>query len=186
VWPSGDGRRIYVGLENADALAVINTASNQLVATVPIGQAPQAIVYVPDAVPNGEDAQGLQSLGVAGQATHLSLVSLPRDDANRAAPQPPTSVTLFDQGLVQVLQAAVTGLQAKQSYVLALSNRPTGGGALEALAAFTTNPAGSAIVNAVGPIRQIVRGEENAPRRFLVIVSGTPGRLGPLVQIQAP
>jgi YVTN family beta-propeller protein len=180
VWPSGDGRRIYVGLENADALAVINTASNQLVATVPIGQAPQAIVYVPDAVPNGEDAQGLQSLGVAGQATHLSLVSLPRDDANRAAPQPPTSVTLFDQGLVQVLQAAVTGLQAKQSYVLALSNRPTGGGA------FTTNPAGSAIVNAVGPIRQIVRGEENAPRRFLVIVSGTPGRLGPLVQIQAP
>jgi hypothetical protein len=152
---------------------------------VPIGQAPQAIVYVPDAVPNGDGTQGLQSLGVAGQASHLSLVSSPHD-ANRAAAQPPTSVTLFDQGLVQVLQAAVTGLQAKQSYVLALSNHPNGGGALEALAAFTTNPAGSAIVNAVGPIRQIVRGEENAPRRFLVIVSGTPGHLGPLVQIQAP
>jgi DNA-binding beta-propeller fold protein YncE len=28
VWPSGDGSRIYVGLENADALAVISTANN--------------------------------------------------------------------------------------------------------------------------------------------------------------
>jgi len=186
VWPSGDGSRIYVGLENADALAVINTANNQLVATVPIGQAPQAIVYVPNAVPNGDGTQGLQSLGVAGQAIHLSLVSFPRHDANREAAQPPTSVTLFDQGLVQVLQASITGLQAKQSYVLALSGRANGGGALEALAAFTTNPAGSAIVNTVGPIRQIVRGEDNAPRRFLVIASGTATQLGPLVQIQAP
>ena len=32
----------------------------------------------------------------------------------------PTSVALFDQGLVQVLQAAVTGLQPKQPYVLGL------------------------------------------------------------------
>ena len=29
VWPSGDGTRIYVGLENADALAAIDTADQQ-------------------------------------------------------------------------------------------------------------------------------------------------------------
>ena len=56
----------------------------------------------------------------------------------------------------------------------------------EPLAAFTTNPAGAAIVNAVGPIRQIVRGEARTPRRYLVIVSGTPGHLGARVQVQAP
>src|SRR6266516_1417913 len=46
VWPSGDGSRVYVGLENADGIAAIDTATNQLIATSPIGQAPQAITYV--------------------------------------------------------------------------------------------------------------------------------------------
>ena len=51
IWPSGDGTRVYVGLENADGLAAIDTLTNKVIATVPIGQAPQAVVYVPDAVP---------------------------------------------------------------------------------------------------------------------------------------
>src|SRR3979411_2976089 len=74
VWPSGDGSRIYVGLENADGLAAINTLTNTVIATVPIGQGPPAIAYVPNAVPVGDGTQGLQPLGVAGQAAHLSLV----------------------------------------------------------------------------------------------------------------
>ena len=45
---------------------------------------------------------------------------------------------------------------------------------------------GIAVVNAVGPIRQIVRGEARIPRRYLIIVSGTPGQLGARVQVQAP
>src|SRR6201999_611479 len=53
VWPSGDGSRVYVGLENDDALAAIDTMTNKMIANIPIGQAPQAINYVPDAVPDG-------------------------------------------------------------------------------------------------------------------------------------
>ena len=97
----------------------------------------------------------------------------------------PTSVALFDQGLVQVLQASVTGLEPKRPYVLALSNRPDGGGVLQPLAAFTTNAAGSAIVNALGPIRQIVRGEGDSQRRYLVMAPGTPDQHGAPVQVQA-
>ncbi len=51
LWPSADGTRMYVGLENADALAVIDALEHRLLSTVPIGQAPQAVVYVPQAVP---------------------------------------------------------------------------------------------------------------------------------------
>src|SRR5499427_1361365 len=75
VWPSGDGTRVYVGLENADALAAIDTATNKVIATIPIGQAPQAIAYVPGAAPNPDDRQNLQPLGVAGQASHLALAA---------------------------------------------------------------------------------------------------------------
>jgi YVTN family beta-propeller protein len=184
VWPSGDGSRVYVGLENADALAAIDTATNKVIATVPIGQAPQAITYVPNAVPEGNGTQGLQPLGVAGLTTHLALAPLvggkPSDDAAKA----PTSVTLFDQGLVQVVQAAVTGLEPGQPHVLALAEDPSGKGALEPLAAFMTNPAGAAIVNSVGPIRQIVQAEANTPRRYLVLLKGTPASLGAPVQVQ--
>src|SRR6202166_3278071 len=53
IWPSGDGSRVYVGLENDDKLAAIDTMTNTVIATVPIGQGAQAVVYVPDAVPEG-------------------------------------------------------------------------------------------------------------------------------------
>jgi YVTN family beta-propeller protein len=43
VWPSGDGSRVYVGLENVDSMAAIDAITNKLIATSPVGQAPQAI-----------------------------------------------------------------------------------------------------------------------------------------------
>jgi YVTN family beta-propeller protein len=180
IWPSGDGSRIYVGLENADRFAVIDTATNKVVAEIPIGQAPQAVAYVPNAVPEGDGRQNLSTLGVAGQVAHLTLAP-----HGRAAGQAPTSVSLFDQGLVQILQASVTGLEPRKPYVLALAERADGNGGLEALSTFMTNPAGSAIVNATGPIRQIVQGGE-AARRVLVIVPGTADKPGVPVQTQVP
>ncbi|WP_040260902.1 YncE family protein [Pseudomonas massiliensis] len=178
IWPSGDGSRVYVGLENADAFAVIDTLTNAVIATVPIGQAPQAVAYVPQAVAEGDGTANLKPLGIAGQASHLVLKAA-------GASQPATSVTLFSQGLTQVLQAAVTGLAPKQPYTLALADHPNGSGALLPLAGFVTNPAGSAIVNAVGPLRQIVQNEAPALRRYLVILGGTPDALGTLQQAQA-
>jgi hypothetical protein len=176
IWPSGDGTRVYVGLENGDRMTGIDTLTNKVIATNPIGQAAQAVVYVPNAVPSGTGTQGLQALGLAGQATHFNLVS--RANRNPTSGKAPTSVSLFDQGIVQILEASVTGLQPKQSYVLALSRRPDGSGALEPLAAFMTNPAGSQIVNATGPIRQIVRAEDQYTRRYFVIAPATMSQTG--------
>ena len=161
---------------------MIDTLTNTVIATVPIGQAPQALAYVSNAVPEGAGTQGLQPLGVAGQAAHLTMVSTARKP--RSGAQAPTNVTLFDQGLTQILEAAVTGLAPVQPYVLALAQRADGSGALQPLASFMTNPAGAAIVNAVGPIRQLVRSEVDASRRYLVIVPGTTTELKEPVQIQ--
>ncbi len=183
IWPSGDGSRVYVGLENDDKLTAIDTLTNTVIATVAIGQAAQAVVYVPDAVPEGAGTGGLQPLGVAGQAAHFTMGPVGRKAADGA--EAPTSVTLFDQGLVQVLEASVTGLEPMHAYVLALAQRADGSGALEPLASFMTNPAGSAIVNAIGPIRQIVQGGADTPRRYLVIVPGSATQLGKPVQVQA-
>jgi YVTN family beta-propeller protein len=197
IWPSGDGSRVYVGLENEDRIAAIDTLTNKVIATSPIGQAPQAVVYVPNAIPavsnDGNSAMttmpvvperlgtaNLQPLGVAGQSAQVWMVPAGGKTVEKA----PTSVSLSDQGLVQVLEAAVTGLEPGKPYVLALSNDASGTGGLEPLQGFMTNPAGSAIVNAIGPIRQVVRGENKLQRRYLVIAPGTAEEYGAPVQVQ--
>jgi YVTN family beta-propeller protein len=197
IWPSGDGTRVYVGLENEDKVAAIDTLKNEVIATSPIGQAPQALVYVPDAVPaasgainsamtrmtvvpEGMGTSNLQPLGVAGQSAQLWLARPGAKKEEKA----PTSVSLSDQGLVQVLEAAVTGLEPGKPYLLALASEPSGTGVLEPLQGFMTNPAGAAIVNTIGPIRQLVRGEAS-PRRYLVILPGTPANHGAPVQVQS-
>jgi YVTN family beta-propeller protein len=188
IWPSGDGTRVYVGLENEDRIAAIDTLTNKVIATSPIGQAAQAVVYVPEAIPvasgNGNGAvttgtENLQPLGLAAQSTQLWLAPQGQK-ANRA----PTNISLSDQGLVQVLEASITGLEPSKPYVLALSREPSGAGVLESVQGFVTNPTGSAIVNAIGSIRQVVHGEANVQRRYLVIVPGTAGSLGTPVQVQ--
>jgi YVTN family beta-propeller protein len=181
IWPSGDGSRVYVGLENADALTAIDTLTNAVVATVAIGQAPQAINYVANAVPEGDGRTNLQPLGLAGKTAHLTLAPAKGIKADH---QPPTSVSLFDQGLIQILQASVTGLVPKTSYILALSNNARGEGRLEPLSTFMTNPAGSAIVNTLGPIRQVAQDATTSQRRYLVIAEGTAERPGAVVQVQ--
>jgi YVTN family beta-propeller protein len=183
IWPSGDGGRVYVGLEHADAVIAVDTLTNKVIAINQVGQAPQAIAYVSGAVPEGEGKENLQSLGVAGQVAQLRLAG-PRVTGEKSGVEASTSVSLFDQGLIQVLQAAVAGLEPKQPYVLALANHPDGAGVLEPLVEFTTNPAGAAIVNATGPIRQIVQGDRETTRRYLVIAQGNSTRLGPIVQTQ--
>jgi YVTN family beta-propeller protein len=197
IWPSGDGTRVYVGLENEDKVAAIDTLKNEVIATSPIGQAPQALVYVPDAVPaasgalnaamtrmpndpEGLGTNNLQPLGIAGQSVDLWLAPPSAKQDAKA----PTSVSLSDQGLVQVLEAAVTGLEPGKPYVLALASEPSGTGVLQPLQGFMTNPAGAAVVNTIGPIRQLVRGEDKTPRRYLAILTGTPDNHGGAVQVQ--
>jgi len=51
IWPSGDGSRVYVALENGEQCVAIDTVTNKVIATIPIGQTTQALVYVPNAVP---------------------------------------------------------------------------------------------------------------------------------------
>ena len=183
LWPSGDGTRMYVALENADAVAAIDTTAQKVVATIPGGHAGQALVYVPGAVPDGSGEQNLKPLSSVAAATHLRLAPVHGEG-------PATTVALFDQGLTQVVQAAAAGLEPKKPYVLLLSDQPDGGGRPEPIARFMANPAGAAVVNAVGPIRQVVQpadASQTAPRRYLAIAPvGADGAVGAPVQVQAP
>jgi hypothetical protein len=130
---------------------------------------------VPNAVPEGPGTNNLQPLGIAGQSAELWLV--PPDSKTEA--KAPTSVSLSEQGLVQVLEAAVTGLEPGKPYLLALASEPSGTGVLEPLQGFMTNPAGAAVVSAIGPIRQLVRGGDKGSRATLSFFPALPRPTGP-------
>jgi YVTN family beta-propeller protein len=169
IWPSGDGTRIYVALENGTGMQVINTLTNQVIATLPGGQAAQALVYVPDAVPTGDGLSNLVSLASSGQSVHLFLAT----DSDSSAAQAPTTVTLNNQGPIDLLEAAVTGLNPNSSYTLGLvPNLVARDQNFLPLATFQTNAAGAQIVESLGPLRQVLSGPppQQEDRRFLAIV----------------
>jgi len=152
-----------------------------VIATIPHGQAAQALVYVPQAAPTARaGTESLAPLGLASAAVHLALAA---PDTGRT-----TTVSLFDQGLTQVLQAPAAGLEPAKPYMLALASKPDGTGAIEPIAQFMRNPAGAQIVNAVGPIRQFVDPAAQArdDRRYLVVMTVEHGKTGRPVQVQQP
>jgi hypothetical protein len=94
-------------------------------------------------------------------------------------------VALFDQGLVQILQASVTGLKPGAMYQLGFAANAEGTGAVEPLSNFAANPAGAAIVAASGPIRQILGSDTVDHKRWLVIREGNSQMPGAVVQVQS-
>src|ERR1700756_4834620 len=140
IWPSGDGTRVYVALENGTGVNAIDTLSNQVIARISGGQSSQALGYVPGAVPEGAGLTNLVPLAESGLAAHL-LLGPPGSSSKEA----PTTVTLNNQGLIDLLQAAVTGLKPRSKYQLVLlSKNEEPYGSIEPLTTFETNPAGAA------------------------------------------
>jgi hypothetical protein len=119
----------------------------------------------------------LADIGAASEAVHLTLASAGASNAQ-------TTVTLNNQGLIDLLQAAVTGLEPKKPYLLGLVANADGSGTLEPIAKFMSNPAGAAIVVAIGPLRKAVAGSEDAPRRYLVVAPVNDGKPGAVLQVQ--
>ncbi|MFF3749576.1 DUF305 domain-containing protein [Streptomyces sp. NPDC002018] len=169
IWVSGDGTRVYVGLENQDAVIAVDTLENKVIATIPVGQQPQQLLYVPRAVTSGTGTANLQPLGVAGQAGHLTLRA-PKGSGGRAH----ATVSVNALGALDLLQVAATGLEPGKDYTLWLTeNRTAPFGRKEALTMFTTNVAGAQVSQAIGLLREVLTPPEPAKsaarERFLII-----------------
>ena len=169
IWPSGDGSRIYVGLENGDAMEVIDTLTNTVLATIPIGQTPEAVAYVPNAVPTGTGTSHLVPLGQAAEAMHLTMVPPPGSSGMAHA-----TVAVNSLGVVDLLQIAASGLEPGKSYQLALLDRRTAPyGRRQALVNFKANAGGAQIAQTIGPLRQAVTDVAGADQpvaaRYLIL-----------------
>jgi YVTN family beta-propeller protein len=169
LWPSGDGSRVYVALENGEQAAAIDTLSNKVIANIPIGQTTQALVYVPNAVPTGDGTENLMPLGEAANTARLHL-----EAAGTAWPDAQASVAVNSLGLLDLVQIAAAGLAPKAQYhvYLAESNHAPFG-KLVPLGLLKTNADGAGIMQAIGPLKSLSIGTglsaDVAVNRFLIL-----------------
>ena len=168
IWPSGDGSRVYVALENSNTAAVIDTLTNRVMANVPIGQTTQALVYVPNAVTTGAGRQNLAPLGEAGNTASLNL-----EGVGFTSQRAQGRAAVNSLGLLDLVQIAAEGLTPKTQYRVFLSDTNEAPFKnLQPLAILKTNPDGAGIVQAIGPLKTLVTPEGAAAdvhRRFLIV-----------------
>lgn len=141
VWPSDDGSRMYVGLENGDGVDVVDTASDKVIARVPVGQAPQALVYVSNAVGSGDGTSNL--LPKANSEPINIVLKSTGSDAKGF-------VVARNLGIADSLEVFLYKLKPQTTYSLFMTGQRTPVGA------FKTNPAGMANGTVIGPLREVV------------------------------
>ena len=170
LWPSGDGSRVFVGLENGDGVAAIDTASRRELRRIPGGQAPQALVYVPDAVPAGMEKEQLKPLDEVRRPLTLTLVPPGGDQPGAAR----GLAVVRGLGLVDALDVNVLGLSPGTVYgVYVMPTPQPPWKVVRHLAELKTNPKGAGAAQAIGPLHDAVqpRPDAAAPhRRWLVVI----------------
>jgi YVTN family beta-propeller protein len=148
LWPSADFTRMYVVLEESDAMDVIDTSTQQVIATLRIGQQPQTLVYVPNAVPQGDGRVNLTRQGLDQHIEHFNaLVEVPGGAAHAVARELST---------LEMIEVDAQGLPANSQFTVYLANA-----AFRVPAAtFTTNANGVgtalAFVKFFGTFTQVV------------------------------
>jgi YVTN family beta-propeller protein len=169
LWGSSDGGRVYVGLENGDAVQAIDAITNQIIATIPVGQLPQALVYVASATTNGNGTANLRPLGPATGALHIELA--PPD--GRASTEH-ASVSINSLGLIDNLQIAASGLEPGKKYRLVL----VGVSGSQDLATFAAGIGGVAIMQTLGPLKRVISGSQTVTAMQLEVRSDDSGAAG--------
>ncbi|MEO6986029.1 MAG: beta-propeller fold lactonase family protein [Paralcaligenes sp.] len=159
IWTSDDSSRIYVGLENGDAVDVIDTAINKVVARVPVGQAPQALAFVSNAVSQGSGDTNLVS---RVNVDPINIALKPVKEQGRGF------IVLRNLGVVDALEVNLFKLEPKTVYSVYLN------GAKAAAASFQTDDSGKASGTMIAPLRELVKPGTDAvaPKNSIIVMEG--------------
>jgi YVTN family beta-propeller protein len=173
IWTSDDSSRVYVGLENGDAVAVIDTANNKVVANVPIGQAPQALVFVSHVVKSGDGATNLMARK-NNNPINIALKSTNSDARG--------FVVARNLGVIDSLEVSLFKLKPQTVYSVYLNNQKN------PVATLKTNDKGMANGSMIGPVRDLAKESPNTASQanHVVIMEGdTPADFNKAVLVNS-
>lgn len=172
IWPCSDGSRLYVGLENNDAVDVIDAGINDVVARIPVGQAPQALVFVPGAVEAGTGEANL-TRRPENMGTPITLQLEARVNSARGV------AVVRNLGLLDWIEVTVYRLSPDTVYRIYAGKT--------IIAALKTNSKGAGSIVAIGPIKELASSTDAIPPpeswRLMVMEADTPPSLDKAVLI---
>lgn len=113
IWTSGDGKFAYVGLENDDKVNVIDIAQKKVISTIPIGNAPQALVYAANATNAISKAGTLMRL----DDKRTQVIKMKAKETGMAS----GVIVARSIGLADLLQINFKNLSPNEAYSLALA-----------------------------------------------------------------
>jgi len=127
LWPSDDGTRVYIALENGDGVDVIDTVQQKVITTIKSGQMPQALVFISNAAPETA-AANLEPLQRAIENIQLKFMPPPmgseqtREGMNNGTmnAMPKGFGVIRPLGLIDGLDVNFSSLEPGQVYQLAL------------------------------------------------------------------
>jgi len=115
LWPSADGKLLYVGLEFGDQVQGIDLQTMKIISTIQIGQSPQALVYADHAVSDVNNRTGLSPLNDTAFTQVISL------NAVNTADKAHGRLAVRSIGLADLVEQIFNGLKPNSAYTLALS-----------------------------------------------------------------
>jgi YVTN family beta-propeller protein len=172
IWASDDGSRMYIGLENGDAIDVIDTADNKVIARAPVGQAPQALVYVSNAAPS----DGTANLVPRVNSEPINIALKPVSGAGKGF------VVARNLGMIDSLEVSLFKLKPQTVYSVYVTGQKT------PVASFKTNLMGMANGTAIGPLREVsntLSAKDAAPSRIIVMEGNAAADMAKAVLVSA-
>ena len=115
LWPSADGKLMFMGLEYGDEVQAIDLVALKVVSTIKIGQSPQALVYADNAVL--DYTKGLENLSPLNDSTATQIISLNSVNGNLAH----GNLAVRAIGVTDLIEQIYTNLTPGNIYTLAFS-----------------------------------------------------------------
>ena len=140
IWPSPDNSRLYVVLQKSDVLDIIDTATNEVIATLSVGQDPQALVYVAGAA-SGADAPNLGRQGLDQRVENLAIEVRGAEGASAAA-------NIRQVAGTEEIDITASGLPAGQSFTVFAQDQDGGTHPIRSITADQNGDVGEALAYA--------------------------------------
>lgn len=115
LWPSADGKLLFVGSEYGDEVQAIDLVSLKVISTIKIGQSPQGLVYADNAVV--DYAKGLENLSPLNDSSSTQIISLTSINGNGAHGK----LAIRPLGVTDLIEQIYTNLTPGKIYTLAFS-----------------------------------------------------------------
>jgi len=115
LWPSADGKLMFVGLEYGDEVQAIDLVSLKVISTIKVGQSPQALVYADNAFV--EYTNSLENLSPLNDSASTQIISLTSIKGNAAHGK----IAVRPIGITDLIEQIYTNLTPGKTYTLVFS-----------------------------------------------------------------